>query len=205
MKHGHMRQKIFLSVLSLAVLTLGGCSAPPPGPSKDGVDLRGAALGAPFTLTSGTGETVTWDDFKGKYRIVYFGYTFCPDICPTDVARFSAGLEEFERANPELGAKIQPIFITVDPERDTPAKLREFTQHFHKRLIGLTGTPEVIKQVSAKFAASATQEPANEAGAYLVNHSALTYLFGPNGEPLGTLPTDKGAKAVAAELQQWIR
>src|SRR6476660_3226222 len=121
------------------LLLLAACTSSEPsavGPSADGVDLRGAAIGGPFTLTGETGKPVRWDDFKGKYRTVYFGYAYCPDICPTDVQRAMAGLKAFEKAHPALGAKIQPLFISVDPERDTPAVLTEFTNNFHPRLIG---------------------------------------------------------------------
>lgn len=190
------------------LLLLAACQSPASdavGPSPDGVDLRGAAIGGPFTLTGEDGKPVSWDDFKGRYRTIYFGYAFCPDICPTDVQRAMAGLKRFEAKNPALGAKIQPLFVSVDPERDTPAVLTEFTNNFHPRLIGMTGSPETLKQVAKRFATSFSKGEVRPGGGYLMNHQGLTYLFDPDGKPLGTLPTDKGPDAVAAELERWVR
>ena len=189
-----------------AVLSLTACtSETPPGPSPDGVDLRGASIGGDFTLTSNTGKRVSWDDFAGQYRLVYFGFTYCPDICPTDVQRLSQGLRAFEEAHPDLGKKVQPIFISVDPERDSVAVLNEFVASFHPRLIGLTGTPEEIEAVKKAFGASASKDPASADGNYNVSHTTFTYLFAPDGAPLGIIPTDKQAAGVAAELERWVR
>ena len=140
----------------------------------------------------------------GKYRIVYFGFTYCPDICPTDVQRFSQGLMQFEHAEPDLAASITPIFISVDPERDTPEIVGEFIGNFHPRLVGLTGTAEQIEDAASKFAVFYSRGEDTPGGGYLVDHSAVVYLFGPEGEPLATLPTDQGAEAVAAELAKWV-
>lgn len=194
-------------LIALAPLAaLVACQAPAPaGPSADGVDLRGSQLGGDFALTDKTGRTVRWSDFAGKYRIVYFGYTWCPDICPTDVQRMAQGLKIFERSSPELAGKIQPIFITVDPERDTPAKAGEFAAAFSPDIIGLSGTPEQIDAAKKAFKVYSSKGERQPNGGYLVDHSNLTYLFDPAGKPLGTLPTDKGPEAVAAELAGWLR
>ena len=194
--------KSFALFASLA-LGLAACSqgqqpaAPPP--------LEGAAIGGPFTLTGENGEPVSWSDFDGKYRTLYFGYTFCPDVCPVDVGRTMAGLKRFEAASPDRAAKVQPQFISVDPERDTPAVLREFTDQFHPRLIGMTGSKEQLDKVTKEFAAQYSLGEKNEEGGYLVNHTSITYLFGPDGEPIAILPTDEGPDAVAAELDKWVR
>lgn len=198
-----------LSALSpLLVLVLTACQARSPaveGPSPDGVDLRGAAIGGPFELVDKTGKTVRWSDFAGKYRVVYFGYAYCPDVCPTDVQRMAQGLRLFARTDPAAAKRVQPIFITVDPERDTPAKVGEFAAAFSPDLIGLTGTPAQIEAAKSAFKVYSSRGAAQPGGGYLVNHSNLTYLFDPNGKPLGTLPTDKGPEAVAAELKRWVR
>ena len=175
------------------------------GPSTDGVDLRGAAIGGPFELADKSGKTVRWSDFAGKYRIVYFGYTFCPDVCPTDVQRMAQGLKIFAQDHPAPAKRIQPIFITVDPERDTPAKVGEFAAAFSPDIIGLTGTPEQIEAAKTAFKVYSSKGAVQPGGGYLVNHSNVTYLFDPNGQPLGTLPVDKGPAAVAAELARWVR
>ena len=187
--------------LVAALLALAACQdAPPEQPP-----LAGAAIGAEFTLTGEDGDPVSWSDFDGQYRTLYFGYAYCPDVCPVDTQRAMAGLKAFEQANPELGAQIQPLFVSVDPARDTPAVLAEFTDSFHPRLIGMTGTKEQIDAVTEAFAAVYSIEEPNEAGGYLVGHTNITYLFGPDGEPLAMLPTDQGPEAVAAELDKWVR
>lgn len=167
--------------------------------------LAGAALGGDFTLTSESGKPVSWSDFDGQYRTIYFGYTYCPDVCPVDVQRAMAGLKEFEKAHPDLAAKIQPLFVGVDTERDTPEVLTEFTDNFHPRLIGLTGDKETLTEAAAKFAASFSKGEPAPGGGYLVNHTNITLLFGPDGQPISMLPTDEGPKAVAAELEKWVR
>ena len=191
----------FLALCLPIVMLSAACNSGAPAADPP---LAGATIGGPFELTDSRGKTVRWSDFEGKYRIVYFGYTYCPDVCPTDVARMSQGLAQFERDEPELGAKIQPIFISVDPARDTPAKLGEFVAHFHPRLIGLSGTPEQVAKAAKAFAVFYSKGPDSGNGGYMVNHSAVTYLFGPNGNPLATLPTDQGPEAVAAELEKWV-
>lgn len=196
--------------LALALASfLIGCQAQtttePIGPSTDGVDLRGAAIGGPFELVDKTGKTVRWDDFAGKYRLVYFGYAYCPDVCPTDVQRFTQGLKLFARENPALAKRVQPIFITVDPERDTAAKVGEFAAAFSPDLIGLTGTPAQVEAAKTAFKIFSKKGAVQPSGGYLVDHTNLTYLFDPEGKPLGTLPTDKGPQAVADELARWVR
>lgn len=197
----------YLALAPAAVLAAcqGPSPASPTGPSTDGVDLRGASIGGPFELTDKAGKTVRWSDFAGKYRIVYFGYAYCPDVCPTDVQRFSQGYRIFAREHPALAKQVQPIFITVDPERDTPEKVGEFAAAFSPQLIGLTGTPEQIDAAKSAFKVSASKGAMQPGGGYLVNHTSLTYLFDREGKPLGTLPTDKGPEAVAAELARWVR
>lgn len=191
----------FLAPLAaLALMACDGATTATPAEPP----LAGAAIGGPFELADSDGKTVRWDDFDGKYRVVYFGYAYCPDICPTDVQRMSQGLRMFEKDSPELAAQVQPIFITIDPERDTPEKVREFTTAFSDRLIGLTGTPEQIKTAADAFRVYYSKGEEQPGGGYLVDHTNITYLFGPKGEPLATLPTDLGAEAVAGELAKWV-
>ena len=186
---------------ALAALLLTACNAQP----AEEPPLAGAALGGDFSLTGENNSPVSWSDFDGKYRIVYFGYAFCPDVCPTDVQRAMAGLKQFEASEPELGAQIQPLFVTIDPDRDTPQVVAEFTDAFHPRLIGLTGSPEEVKAAADKFAVYYARGADSEAGGYLMDHSNITYLFGPAGDPIAMLPTDEGPDAVAAELAKWVR
>jgi protein SCO1/2 len=184
-----------------AALAVSGCNAVAPAPEPP---LAGAAIGGDFALTGSTGETVRWDDFAGKYRVVYFGYAFCPDICPTDMQRVAQGLKALKASDPDKAGKIVPIFITIDPERDTQQVVGEFAAAFSPDIIGLTGTPQQIAATAKDFKVFYQKGEAVEGGGYLVDHSNVTYLFGPEGEPLATLPTDKGGEAVAAELARWV-
>lgn len=190
-----------LAPLFAALLALSACDGPPPAEPP----LAGAAIGGDFTLTGEDGQPVSWQDFDGQYRTVYFGYTYCPDVCPLDTQRAMQGLKAFEKAHPEMEGKIQPLFVSVDPGRDTPAVLKEFTANFHPRLIGLTGTKEQIDAVAKQYAVAYTIGDTQPGGGYLVSHTNLTYLFGPDGEPLAMLPTDQGPEQVTAELEKWVR
>lgn len=201
--HAMPRQIRNLLFASIAALALTSCSAPPAQQAED-APLAGADIGGPFELVNKDGQTVRWADFAGKYRIVYFGFTYCPDICPTDVQRMLQGLAGFAKDHPDLAAKVQPIFISVDPARDTPAVVGEFSAAFSDDLIGLTGTPEQVKSAADAFRVYHSRGEDTPGGGYLVDHSAIVYLFGPNGEPIATLPTDQGAPAVAAELAKWV-
>lgn len=185
-------------------LALTGCGQN----SSEGVPLdaplAGAAIGGPFDLVNSAGKPVKWSDFAGKYRIVYFGYTYCPDVCPTDVARIMQGFAKFKAEEPELAAQVQPIFISIDPERDTPAKVGEFTHAFSDDLIGLTGTPEQVKAAAQAFKVYVEKGETGADGQYLMNHSNGTFLMGPKGDPIALLPVDQGADAVAADLARWV-
>ncbi len=190
---------------ALAALALGACTPQGADAPGDEPPLQGATIGGPFTLVSSDGETVNWSDFQGRYRIVYFGYTYCPDICPTSVQRMMQGYRLFAEDEPALGERIQPIFITIDPERDTPEIVGEFTAAFSDRLIGLTGTPEQVAQAADNFRVYNARGEDQPGGGYLMDHSDIAYLFGPDGEPIATLPTDQGPQAVQAELAKWVR
>lgn len=185
--------------LSLALAGCGSADAPAGEPP-----LAGAAIGGDFTLTNSKGRAVRWGDFAGKYRIVYFGYTFCPDVCPTDMQRVAQGLKELKASDPAKAGKIVPIFITVDPARDNEAVVGEFAAAFSPDIIGLTGTPEQIDAAAKAFKVFFAKGEAQPGGGYLVDHSNVVYLFGPDGAPIATLPTDQGGKAVAAELARWV-
>ncbi len=138
-----------------------------------------ATVGGPFTLTDHTGRRVTDKDFRGKYMLVYFGFTYCPDVCPSGLQVMSAALDQ-------LGAKaekITPMFISVDPERDTPEQLAQYVPSFHPRLIGLTGTPEEIQAVAKAYRVYYRKVKDEKSTAeYTVDHTSIIYLMGPEGE-----------------------
>lgn len=195
----------FATICALsATIALAACQ-PAETTATQEPPLAGADIGGPFELVNKDGETVRWADFDGRYRMVYFGFTFCPDICPTDVQRMMQGYNTLAENDPEAAAKITPIFISVDPERDTPAIVGEFASAFSDKLIGLTGTPEQVKAAADEFRVFYSRGEDTPGGGYLVDHSAIVYLFGPQGEPIATLPTDQGGDAVAAELAKWVR
>ena len=199
------RSRIRLIATLLAPLALAAC-----GPGGSGTNpaerppLEGAKIGGRFTLVDKDGKTVTWNDFKGRYRIVYFGYTFCPDACPLDMQQLMKGFAQFERASPERAAKVQPIFITIDPHRDTPKVVGQWTAAFSPRLIGLTGTPAQVDAAAKAFAAYYAKGE-ETAGGYLMDHSRTAFLMAPDGKPIAILPVDKGGEAVAADLEKWVK
>ncbi len=184
-----------LLALALAACSPGGAEPP----------LKGAVIGGPFTLTAHNGKRASDTNFRGKYLIVYFGFSHCPDVCPTDLLQIGQALRRFEKSDPGRAARVQPLFITVDPERDTPAALAQFVAAFHPRLIGLTGTPQEIEAVAKKYAVFYAKQPGDGGSGYGMNHSRIAYLFGPKGEPIAILPHEQGAEAIAAELDRWVR
>ena len=192
----------------ITALALASCSGEPEGPQliepEGPPPLEGASLGGDFTLTSEDGEEVSLSDSDGHYRTLYFGYAFCPDICPTDNQRAMAGLKRFEEDFPELGAKIQPLFVSVDPDRDTTEVLGEFTDAFHPRLLGMTGDEEQIAEIAERYGVYVSL-PEERGEGYLVGHSGITYLIDPAGKPIAMLPTDQGPQAVRDELAKWVR
>ncbi len=205
-----MNKKYKLPLLALSCLfaaaNLSACAEPAEEPP-----LAGAAIGGDFTLTDQDGKKVTLSDFDGQYRILYFGYSFCPDVCPVDLQQLMLGLNLFAKDHPERAANIQPIFVTLDPERDTPEVLKEYVGAFHPRLIGLTGTEEDIADAAAKYLIVYRKEDPNSEGGYLVSHTNQPYLIGPNGDPLAILPvsaqgdTQQAAKEIAAEIDRWSK
>lgn len=174
-------------------------------PSQPAGNLSGSSLGGPFALIDQDGKPRTDKDFAGKYRLMYFGYTFCPDICPTDVALVAKGLKAFEAKAPERAARVQPIFVTVDPERDDPASLKAFVSAFHPRLVGLTGTPAAIDAAKKSFGIYSRKVETSDPANYLVDHFAVIYLFGPNGEPIAFLQHGSTAAEVTAMLEAHVR
>lgn len=196
-----------------ALLFMSACDSAPSQTPLSEAPLAGATIGGDFNLTDQDGKKRNFKEFDGSYRLVYFGYTNCPDICTPDMQNLMAGLKAFEKKNPELAAKIQPIFITVDPSRDTSPVLKQFVSAFHPRAIGLTGTDAEIAETAKKFAIYSSRVEGSSPESYLMSHSQTPYLMGPKGEPLAIMPADvpntdinEGAPdLVEAELAKWVR
>ncbi|HEX8655733.1 MAG TPA: SCO family protein [Allosphingosinicella sp.] len=193
------RRFLTLCFALLASLGLAACRQEPP-------PLDGARMGGPFALTDQNGRRVSSGQLAGKYRIVYFGYTFCPDVCPVDLQLITAALRQFEQSDPARAARVQPVFITTDPARDTPEVLRRFASAFHPRLIALTGSPEEIGRVArAHGVYYDARDPQPGSRDYLVDHNRIAVLYGPEGQPIVILPHDQGPAGVLAALERWVR
>jgi protein SCO1/2 len=195
-----MNEKLRLTSLLALIPLASACSPRAP----EAPPLEGAAVGGAFSLTNQDGGRTSDRDFAGRYRLVYFGYTYCPDVCPVDLQQLAQGLRHFEKQDPVRGARVQPIFITVDPARDTPTVLKQYVAAFHPRLVGLTGSEQEIAQVAKAFAVYYVKRDEAGAGEYLMDHARTALLFGPKGEPIAIVPQDQGAEAVAAELAKWV-
>ena len=183
-------------------LSLAGCDgAATPGQPP----LAGASLGGPFTLVSEDGKQVTNRNFDGRYRLMYFGYSYCPDVCPVDLQRLMAGYRELEKRDPAAAAKLQPLFVTIDPARDTPEVVKQYTAAFHPKLIGLTGSEAQVAEVAKANAIFYGKAEGGGSTEYLMNHSNQAYLFGPKGEPIALIPQDGTPDAIADELQRWVK
>lgn len=200
MNESAFRRPAALLGLLLAVALAGCARAPAEAPP-----LQGATMGGPLTLTDQDGRRVGDSAFAGKYRLVYFGFTFCPDVCPTDMQMIGAGLRRFEADDPARAARVQPIFISVDPARDTPQVLRRFVANFHPRFIGLTGSEAEIARVARAYGVFYERAAPETGGGYNVNHSRMAVLYGPEGQPIAIVPHDQGPDGVAAELERWVR
>ena len=191
------------ALVALLVAAFPAACSGPAAPTK--APLEGARIGGPFTLTNQDGRQVSDRDFAGRYRIVYFGYTFCPDVCPVDARNIGAGLAVLDKSDPAIAAKVVPIFITVDPGRDTPAVLKSFIANFHPRMVGLTGSADAIAAVAKEYAIYYKQGEVSPGGGYMVDHSRVSYLMDPQGKPLALLPEDKSGQAVADEARRWVK
>jgi cytochrome oxidase Cu insertion factor (SCO1/SenC/PrrC family) len=141
------------------------------------------SVGGPFTLTDQTGKQRSDTEFRGKLMIVYFGYTYCPDVCPTDLMSITQALDALGPAT----EGVQPVFITIDPERDTKV-LADYVSAFHHSLIGLTGSPDEIRNIAIAYKAFYVKVPDERSGEYSIDHAGIIYLMGRNGEYLGFMP-----------------
>ena len=190
------RHAIIIAAL-IAVAGLAGALALMPVFERPRMVVSGVAdVGGPFTLTAHTGDRVADAEFRGKFMLVAFGFTYCPDVCPAQLQVMTAALEAL---GPEA-ERIQPLFITIDPQRDDVARLAEYLAPFHPRLIGLTGTPEEIAAVADAY--HVWYEKADGQGSdYLMDHTSITYLMGPDGEFVQHFSFGTSAETLAKALK----
>lgn len=201
--------RLRLALVVLAGLAAGGLAALAAFPQArerlfpaGNIKVMGQALiGGPFALTDHTGKRVTDQDFRGRYMVVFFGFTFCPDVCPSGLQVISAALDR-------LGPKAErfvPVLITIDPERDKPAELSAYVQSFHPRLVGLTGAPAEIEAVTKAYRVYVRKvpDPKSTAG-YSIDHTALIYVMAPDGTYRTHFVHSTNVEALAAGLAKLL-
>ena len=155
-------------------------------------------FGGPFSLTDQNDKHVTDKTWPGKYLLIYFGYTFCPDACPTELLTIGQAMDQLDAGK---AGKIQPIFITIDPARDTPAKLADYVPSFHPRLEGLTGSDADIAQVAKEYKVYYQKSDATaQSTDYVMDHSSYVYLVAPDGKTIGIFSSDTTADDMAKSL-----
>ena len=192
------RRTTLLAAAALGLLA--GCDKLPgmgAKPAFKAVDISDAEYARELALTDADGKPRTLADFKGKVTLVFFGYTQCPDVCPTTLAELAA-------VKRELGAegdRLQGVFVSVDPERDTPQVLKEYVANFDPSFVALTGSPEQIKQAAANFKVFYAKAPGRTDGSYTVDHTAGTYVFDPQGRVRLFVRYGAGAEALKHDLK----
>jgi protein SCO1/2 len=179
--------------LVISLLLLAALAPPPPLVAQTTVPPEGSSVSFALTATDGTASTER--TYRGKWLVIYFGYTFCPDICPTTLMEIAAALDAL---GPRAGA-VQGLFITVDPRRDTPGVLTEYLKSFDPRLIGLTGTPAQIALAAKSFHVFYERHDADD-GSYTYDHSAFVYVVDPDGKFAKAITGEAGSKQIAATL-----
>ena len=184
-----------------AVLVFG---AGPPAAAGDAPPLPfGKLFGGPFSLLDQDGRSRTDRDFHGRYVLVYFGYTYCPDICPTSLQEMAAALDELGNA----GKAVQPVFITIDPKRDTPEVLKAYVRQFGARFVGLSGPERETAKLAKAYRlhrVKVVPEWSSSDADYLVDHSSNTFLIGPDGEVLTLFPHNTPADTMAMRIRSYV-
>jgi protein SCO1/2 len=196
----HSRRWILLGAAAL-IAGLAGCDGKTPGatakPSFKGVDITGAEYARTLSLTDPDGQRRTLADFKGKVVVVFFGYTQCPDVCPTTMAE----LAEVKRQLGADGARVQGIFVTLDPERDTAVLLKAYVANFGPDIVGLRGTPEEIQAAAKEFKVFYNKVPGKTETSYTVDHTAGSYIFDAMGKVRLFTRYGSGAQALIDDLK----
>ena len=197
-----------LRTVVLAALMLSGIAplAAQTQSSRSAAELMDAVMwnrepiGGPFALIDHDGKPRTNEDFRGKVMLVYFGFTYCPDVCPTDLQNIGLALDQLGPA----GEQIQPLFITVDPERDTAEHLKDYVPMFHPRLVGLTGDAAAVHAAAAAYRAYYAKIPL-KGDDYTVDHSSFIYVVGADGQYLGFFPPGTPPERIAESLRQRLK
>ena len=162
-------------------------------------------IGGAFALEDTDGRRMTDRDFRGRFMLVYFGYTHCPDVCPTKLIEVTHALEDFEKENPRAAGVVVPVFVTVDPARDTPEILREYVAGFHPRFVALTGTETAVAAMAAAYNVYYRRVPAEHGEDYLVDQTAYVFLLGPDGRYVTHFTAGEDATAMARNLAHSVK
>jgi cytochrome oxidase Cu insertion factor (SCO1/SenC/PrrC family) len=192
-----------LAALLLLGVAAAETSSPAAGADRSAAELMDVVMwnrepiGGPFTLTDQDGRRRTDMDFHGRLMLVYFGFTYCPDVCPTDLQQIGLALD---RLGPS-GEMVQPVFITVDPERDTPDHLQQYMPLFHPRFVGLTGDAAAIEAAARAYRVYFAKVERADRADYTVDHSGFIYLIGRDGEYLGFFPPGTPAERLADAIR----
>ena len=163
--------------------------------------ITSVKIGGPFTLIDHTGRQVTERDYLGNFTLIFFGYTFCPDVCPTELGDIALALDELGTDS----VAVTPLMITIDPERDTPAKLAEYVPLFHQQLIGLTGTAEQIKEVADSYRIFYRRVEDPQYTYYLMDHTSFVYLLDPEGNVVALFRYGTSPEEMASIIRQHMR
>jgi cytochrome oxidase Cu insertion factor (SCO1/SenC/PrrC family) len=193
------------AVLVLVTLALNPALSQEPDPARaarwmDDLMWGHGHVGGSFALIDHTGRKRTDADFRGKLLIVYFGYTRCPDVCPTDLIQISLAIDKLGTA----GENIQPLFVSLDPERDTPSVLARYVSRFHPRLIGLTGTREQVRAVADSYKAYYAQYVPPDGAADVIDHTGFIYLVGRDGRYIGFFPPGTSADRLLEIIRPYL-
>lgn len=180
---------------------LFGADMPVPGAGGGMVLPAGLALGGGFSLLDEAGRGVTGADFAGSWMLIYFGYTYCPDVCPTELGVAAATID----ALGPLGERVVPIFVTIDPQRDTPAQLADYVPRFHPRMRGLTGTPEQVAAVARQYRVYYARTGSAENTEYLMDHSSFLYLVDPDLRVRALFRPQTSPEAIAVAITGHLR
>ncbi|HET6157851.1 MAG TPA: SCO family protein [Dongiaceae bacterium] len=159
-----------------------------------------ALIGGPFELTDQNGNQVTDQTFKGKLMLIYFGFTFCPDACPTALGVMSSALDKLDVA----ADRVVPILITIDPDRDKPAVLKDYVSNFHPRMVGLTGTPEQIAKVAKSYRIFYQKAPGASPDEYVMDHTTLIYLMDGDGKYITHFGPDATPDQISDEIRKHL-
>jgi cytochrome oxidase Cu insertion factor (SCO1/SenC/PrrC family) len=183
---------------SLALAVAGGLAWFVLPPAVSSMAGGAATVGGPFKLIDQHGAEVTEQDFAGRYMLIYFGYTYCPDICPLSLANMTQAMDLLP---PDQAEQVVPILITVDPERDTVAQLAEYAPLFHPRLVALTGSPEAIKAAARAYRVYYAKAGKDGSNDYLMDHSTFIYLMGPDGRYVRHFAHHAAPEEIAAAIR----